>query len=301
MQVILTGSLRHFPPGELLSFLASRRTTGTIDFEASGRRTRVFFDLDRILWAESGKTSDVTEAVLDVLEWPEGTFTVLDSAMLPDGVIPLSLEVAGLIEEAKKRAESSAAFKDGATFRVAETPQQQQVSLNADDLKLLFRLTVERTFKDLLADLGIPRSELTERLKRLEGVGLVLRLDPKKTDPTLSKRRTLVGSLTPDNAPDSVFPLLDSEQTIGRLPANNICVPDGSVSSTHARISRTPEGFVIEDLKSRNGTFVNGERVDAKRVLADGDLIRVGKVIMTFNVAKEGKTSDTTQPEVRVQ
>jgi hypothetical protein len=301
MQVILTGSLRHFPPGELLSFLAGRRTTGTIDFEAPGRRTRVFFDLDRILWAESGKTSDVAEAVLDVLEWPGGTFTVLDSAMLPDRVAPLSLEIAGLIEEAKKRAESSEAYKDGATFRVAETPQQQQVSLNADDLKLLFRLTVERAFKDLLADLGISRSELTERLKRLEEVGLVLRLDPKKTDPALSKRRTLVGSLTPDNAPDSVFPLLESEQTIGRLPANSICVPDGSVSSTHARISRTPEGFVIEDLKSRNGTFVNGERVDAKRVLADGDLIRVGKVIMTFNVAKEGKTSDTTQPEVRVQ
>ena len=301
MQVILSGSLRHFPPGELLSFLAGRRTAGTIDFEASGQRTRVFFDGERILWAESSKGGEVGEAVLDAFEWTAGTFTLLDSVSLPEGVRPVALELGVLLDEAKKRAESAGAYKDGATFRVAETPQQQQVSLNADDLKLLFRLTTQRTFKELVAELGLTRKDLTDRLKRLEEVGLVLRLDPKKTDPTLSKKRTLVGSLTPDSAPDNVFPLLDAEQTIGRLPSNKICVPDGSISSTHARISRTPEGFVLEDLESRNGTFVNGERVEGKRLLADGDLIRLGKIILTFNVAKEGKTSDTTQPEVRVQ
>jgi pSer/pThr/pTyr-binding forkhead associated (FHA) protein len=114
------------------------------------------------------------------------------------------------------------------------------------------------------------------------------------------KKRTLVGSLTPDHAPDNVFPLLDAEQTIGRAPTNQISIADGSVSSVHARILRTAEGFVLEDLQSRNGTFVNGEKVDGKRPLADGDLIRLGKIIMTFNVAREGKAGDTTQPEVRV-
>ena len=109
-----------------------------------------------------------------------------------------------------------------------------------------------------------------------------------------------MGSLTPDGAPDNVYPLLDSEYTLGRAPTNTIAIADGSVSSNHARILRTPEGFVLEDLQSRNGTYVNGEQVKDKRVLADGDLIRLGKIIMTFNIAREGKMGETTQPEVRL-
>lgn len=304
MQVILSGSLRHFPPGALLSFLASRNLSGTCDFESGGRRTRLFFQNDKVLWAESNRGGDVAEAVLEVFDWPMGTFTVLDSAALPENVTPMSLELSSLIEEARKRAESGSAYKDATILRVVENPLQQQVSLTADDLKLLFRLTAERPFGELLAQLGMPRNELAEKLLRLEQLGLIRRDEPvvKKTDPALKagRRRTLVGSLTPDGGTDRVFPLLDAEQTIGRLPANGITIADSSVSSTHARITRTPEGFVIEDLQSRNGTFVNGEKVESKRLLADGDLVRLGKVILTFNVAKEGKNADTTQPEFRV-
>lgn len=302
MQVILSGSLRHFPPGELLTFLSSRGMSGTLDFETTGRRARVFFQNDRILWAESNNRGDVAEAVLEMFEWPSGTFTLLDSTVLPEGVSAVSLELAALIAEAKKRAEAGSIYNDGTMFRVIENPLQQQLTITPDDLKLLFRLSAPKPFKDLVADAGLPRKELVERLQKLEELGLVKRDDPEKTDPALKpgRKRTLVGSLTPDGALDNVFPLLDSEQTIGRVPTNTIALPDASVSSTHARISRTAEGFFIEDLQSRNGTFVNGEKVETRRLLADGDLIRLGKVIMTFNVAREGKAGETTQPEVRV-
>ena len=302
MQVILSGSLRHFPPADLLTFLSSRSTKGTCDFENAGRRTRLFLDGATILGAESSRGGDVAEAVLEVLEWTGGTFTLLDSAALPEGVKPVALELAALIDEAKKRAQAASAYKDGTTFRVVDNPLQQQLSLTGDDLKLLLRLTAKRPFKELLGELGLTRADLTEKLQRLEQLGLIVREDPKQTTQTGSsaKKRILVGSLTPDNAPDHVFPLLDEEQTIGRAPSNSIAIADGSVSSVHARIVRTPEGFVLEDLQSRNGTFVNGEKVDGKRLLADGDLIRLGKIIMTFNVAREGKAGDTTQPEVRV-
>ena len=302
MQVILSGSLRQFPPADLLTFLSSRSTRATCDFEASGRRIRVFLDGATIIGAESSRGGEAVDAVLDLLEWPAGTFNVLDSVTLPDGAKPVSLELAALIDEAKKRALSTSAYADTATFRVVDSPLQGQLSLTGDDLKLLFRLMAQRPFKDLLVELALSRAELTEKLQRLEQLGLILREEPlHKTQPQApSSKRTLVGSLTPDTAPDNIFPLLDAEQTIGRLPSNNIAIADGSVSSTHARILRTPEGFAIEDLQSRNGTFVNGEKVDAKRLLADGDLIRLGKVMLTFNVAREGKTSDTTQPEARV-
>src|SRR5215213_4636443 len=146
MQVILSGSLRHFPPGELLSFLAARRMSGTLDFETSGKRARLYLEGDRVLWAESARGGDAADAVLEALEWTAGTFTLLDSAALPDGVKPVSLEIAPLIAEAKKRADAAAVYKDGATFRVVDNPLQQQLSLTADDLKLLFRLTSERPF-----------------------------------------------------------------------------------------------------------------------------------------------------------
>jgi hypothetical protein len=118
---------------------------------------------------------------------------------------------------------------------------------------------------------------------------------PRPTRSTGSRR---VGSLTQDGPLAAVFPLIDDEYTIGRLTSNAIAINDASVSSRHARINRTKEGFVIEDLKSRNGTFVNGERVnDGKRLLADNDLVRLGKVLFTFNLAAEEKAGEPTKPE----
>jgi pSer/pThr/pTyr-binding forkhead associated (FHA) protein len=58
--------------------------------------------------------------------------------------------------------------------------------------------------------------------------------------------------------------------------------------------------FAIEDLGSRNGTFVNGDRVTEKRPLADGDVVRFGKVLLTFNMAIETRAKDSTQPEVEL-
>jgi pSer/pThr/pTyr-binding forkhead associated (FHA) protein len=120
--------------------------------------------------------------------------------------------------------------------------------------------------------------------------------------PAPQRRPTLVGSLTPDESPDNVFPLLDAECLIGRKVTKEVAfsVDDGSISSKHAKLTRTADGFLIEDLGSRNGTFVNGEKVTDKRLLADGDLIRLGKVIMTFNVARQAKAGEQTVPEIRV-
>lgn len=302
MQVVLQGSLRHFPAAELLSFLCRRGENGTLDLEAAGRRARVIFQGDRIVWAESSRGGDPAASVLELFDWPGGSFTLLDSAVVPEHAAPVALEMDALLEEARRRAEASGLYADTTVFRVVDDPAlQQQVSLTGDQFKLLFRLSAGRTFKDLAADLGAPKQEVAERLAHLMQIGLVTAegLQPapqEKTDPSLKSKRTLVGSLTPDGAPDNVFPLLDSAYTIGRAPDNTIAIADGSVSSNHARVVRTPDGFVLEDLQSRNGTFVNGEKVDGTRMLADGDLIRFGKIIMTFNVARDARSSDKTQP-----
>ena len=319
MQVVLQGSLRHFGAAELLAFLCGRGESGTLSLEAAGRRARIFFVGDLIVWAESDRAGDPREAVLELLTWNAGAFSLMDSVAVPANVTPLALAVPALLEEAKTRAASSGVYPDATIFRVVDDPAlQQQVSLTNDQFRLLFRLSAGRAFKDIVGDLGVPKQEVAERLRELVQMGLVTTAaaEPvpppsppplnERTDPSLKKkttagrRRTLVGSLTPDGAPDNVYPLLDSAYTLGRAPTNTIAIADGSVSSNHARILRTPEGFVLEDLQSRNGTYVNGEQVTDKRILADGDLIRLGKIIMTFNIAREGKMGETTQPEVRL-
>jgi hypothetical protein len=331
MQVVLQGSLRHFAVAELLGFLCARGRSGTLDCEAAGRRTRVFFEGDEIVWAEGQQNAGASDAILDLLAWSDGKFTLLDAAALPENVTPLALELPKLVAEAKRRADASSRFPDTTMFRVVDDPAlQQQVSLNADDFKILFRVGSGKTFRELLVELATPREQLVARLESLTKVGLISIAPPEPpTEPFLplqdavprltapqqdggaqatapqpkvaAKRRTLVGSLTPDANPDTVYPLLEPEYTIGRAAANGIVIADGSVSSSHARISRTSDGFVLEDLQSRNGTFVNGEKVTAKRVLSDGDLIRVGKIILIFNVARQASAGETTQPEVRIR
>ena len=93
---------------------------------------------------------------------------------------------------------------------------------------------------------------------------------------------------------------MDDESTIGRDPGNKIAIQDGSISSNHARITRTSDGFFIEDAGSRNGTFVNSEKISANTKLKDNDVVRLGKVSFTFNVAKDAPGTDRTQFEMPV-
>jgi len=77
------------------------------------------------------------------------------------------------------------------------------------------------------------------------------------------------------------FPLTEDELSIGREPCNQISLLDSLVSRRHCVIRRDGQGFLIQDLDSRNSTFVNSLPVK-ERLLADGDQIRIGKSILVF-------------------
>ena len=64
--------------------------------------------------------------------------------------------------------------------------------------------------------------------------------------------------------------------TIGRLPDNSVMIDNPAVSSHHACVFRDGDQFVVEDLQSTNGTFVNGTRV-SRHALQQGDVVTVGK------------------------
>lgn len=69
--------------------------------------------------------------------------------------------------------------------------------------------------------------------------------------------------------------------TIGRGSRNSMPLSDPKVSRNHAQIRRTPQGYMIHDLNTTNGTFVNEEKITSQ-ILRDGDEIRVGDIRLQF-------------------
>jgi hypothetical protein len=77
--------------------------------------------------------------------------------------------------------------------------------------------------------------------------------------------------------------LAQPSTTIGRSEDNDIVVDDRWVSRHHARIRVDGPQYIVEDLGSKNGTLVNGKRIEGPRVLVDGDEIQITPLIaLTF-------------------
>jgi hypothetical protein len=98
-----------------------------------------------------------------------------------------------------------------------------------------------------------------------------------------SKRLTLSRLVLMKDGGEASFPLTRDSYTLGRHRNNDIVINDPKVSSFHARIDRTPEGFVLVDLKSRNGSFINGKRIETG-LLATGDEVRLGTARLVYKV-----------------
>lgn len=79
--------------------------------------------------------------------------------------------------------------------------------------------------------------------------------------------------------------MAEGKNIIGRLADCAVTVNDANVSRRHAQIHRSGSGFVISDLGSTNGTYVNGDRLIADHRLADGDIISVGAVNLRFEAS----------------
>jgi hypothetical protein len=82
--------------------------------------------------------------------------------------------------------------------------------------------------------------------------------------------------------------LLDAEvTTAGRHPESDIFLDDVTVSRRHAEFAREGGGFVVRDVGSLNGTYLNRERIDAAG-LAGGDEVQIGKYRLVFLVGPRG-------------
>lgn len=91
------------------------------------------------------------------------------------------------------------------------------------------------------------------------------------------------------------FVLAAGENVIGRARDAAVCIRSDEVSRRHARIVVSATGATIEDLGSRNGTWVSDRRIEGRCDLRDGDQIVIGSVVLFFRTA-ESMSSTPTAP-----
>jgi DNA-binding winged helix-turn-helix (wHTH) protein len=90
------------------------------------------------------------------------------------------------------------------------------------------------------------------------------------------------------------------ENLIGRDQESVVWIDDASVSRRHARISVDDAGATVEDLGSKNGTFVRGRRIQKPARLGDRDLIKIGPASLLFRLFKRtGSTASTVEKRER--
>ena len=95
--------------------------------------------------------------------------------------------------------------------------------------------------------------------------------------------------------PGKVVELVKDIIVMGRDVNNDIVVNDAEVSRTHTRLTAQSEGYIVEDLASTNGTFLNGQRLTGPKLMRHGDMLGLGEtVVMEFGAIKDTRDPDST-------
>jgi pSer/pThr/pTyr-binding forkhead associated (FHA) protein len=144
---------------------------------------------------------------------------------------------------------------------------------------------------------GAPISQLTEPIRAIRPKRTVTKIN---APPPASERRASGPILIPEKARTRLV-LKQSDQpegqnnlpgewlltrdtiSMGRMPECDLCLADDKrVSRQHAVIHRAPTAYILTDLNSSNGTFLNGTALTEPTVLHSGDSIRIGHTELTF-------------------
>lgn len=109
-----------------------------------------------------------------------------------------------------------------------------------------------------------------------------------------SFKLTILNNQNPTESED--FELTQSEIVVGRDDAADVTIPSSAVSRRHAKLTRENDGYVIEDLGSSNGTYVNSQKLTAPRALRAGDQIRLGKAVtLVYEAPRNVKEESSDQ------
>lgn len=116
-------------------------------------------------------------------------------------------------------------------------------------------------------------------------------------DFVMSQGSVIKVRLTLKGRPIRSYTFAQKQVTVGRDPESDIFLDNAGVSRNHAKFELTPGGYMVEDLGSANGTFLNDEQVSKKQV-SDDDIVRVGKFALWVTLGEDKRTR-TGGPEKR--
>ena len=153
----------------------------------------------------------------------------------------------------------------------------------------------ESTLSTVVAELRAALDEDPKRprfLRTVHGVGFAFCGPATETGPRVPAGRTVYRLVLEDRE----IVLRPGENVLGRVEDGVVWLESPSVSRRHARILVEEGKVVLEDLASKNGTFVRGERIAVPTRLADGDVFRLGRVSMKLR-AGQADQSTRTEPE----
>lgn len=279
----------------------------------------------------------VSEIVYDCFVWRGGTFAFREENSLPSHAVTISVDLANLIMEGARRIEEWEQCvhllpDNSVVYRVVAAPQDEKITLTADEWKILFLINGVRTLEELCHDAEDDPFQVYRVVYGLVSNRLIEEVPPppreddtehpatkplpaqadatmRQTAPRFGSETTMQGGATDDTSllvssearlsysdvvrptvaqltvsgDGTVIPLTNPEYLLGRHRDNDIQIHDLGVSGFHARLYRGPEGFVVEDLKSRNGTWVNNARVFVA-TLKTGDVLHVGQTDLLYEV-----------------
>jgi tetratricopeptide (TPR) repeat protein len=97
-----------------------------------------------------------------------------------------------------------------------------------------------------------------------------------------------------------------NEIYVGNDPGNEVMLPKGDVSGWHARILARDGRFIVSDLRSRHGTYVNGRKIAEATIVREGDKICIGTCVLQLAVPKDrsrhaGQDADVGQREAALE
>ncbi len=119
-------------------------------------------------------------------------------------------------------------------------------------------------------------------------------------DEMSSERQRLVMRSGP--TPGKVYELTKDSITIGREASADIVIPDPEISRSHSRLTSKQGTYMLEDLGSTNGTFVNKQRITGQRMLSPGDEVTLGEnVVFSFEGEGVGATVAASVAKMPVQ
>src|SRR5262245_25786951 len=92
-----------------------------------------------------------------------------------------------------------------------------------------------------------------------------------------------------------------NEINVGRVQGNDLMLPKGNVSKHHARLLYRDGRFIVTDLKSTNGTYVNGKKIAQATIVREGDKIYIGDFILRVDLAAANEDGATAEPGMQPQ